>query len=115
MKNYLVLANFAGYDQNEFELFTNQWTVGSFDTLEECYEACRKDTEQVAHDTFESMYDETELKECEASIKEYVECGSKLHRTETDLLFFTRTLIYFLEFNGENFVNNIDYSVIKIK
>ena len=60
MKNYLVLCNFASYAEDDYELFTNQWTVGSFDTLEECYEACRKDALQVARDAYEGMYDEDE-------------------------------------------------------
>ena len=37
MKNYLVLCNFASYAEDEYELFTNQWTVGSFDTLGESF------------------------------------------------------------------------------
>ena len=42
MKNYLVLCNFARYGEElNNKLFTSQWTVGSFDTIEECYEASK--------------------------------------------------------------------------
>lgn len=113
-KNYLLLANFAGYDKDEDELFTNQWTVGTFDTLEECYAECEKDIRQVATDTFESAYDEDEVEELNKKIKDYTDCAVKVHRKETDLLYFERSLIYYLEYNDINFMNNIDYYILKI-
>ena len=117
MKNYLVLANFAGYDKNEDELFTNQWTVGSFDTLEECYEACREDIFQVAKDTFGPIYDTDEADEVDELSKEidnYTDCANKVHKNEVDLLYLEKNLIYYLEYSNDNFKNNIDYCVLKI-
>jgi hypothetical protein len=114
MKNYLVLASFAGYDKNEDELFTNQWTVGSFDTLEECYGACEKDIEQVAKDTFEPAYDADEADELNKEIKDYTDCATKVHKNEVDLVYLEKSLIYYLEYNNDNFKNNIDYFILKI-
>jgi hypothetical protein len=111
-KNYLLLANFAGYDQNEGELYTNQWTVGSLNTLEECYEACEKDIKQVARDTFEPAYDEVD--ELNKEIKDYTDCAVKIHREEVDLLYFESSMIYYLEYSNDNFMKNIDYSILKI-
>ena len=113
-KNYLLLANFAGYDKDEEELFTNKWTVGSFDTLEECYEECEKDIMQVATDTFEPMFDEDEVDELNKEINDYTGCATKVHKKEADLLFFERSLIYYLEYNNDSFMNNIDYHILKI-
>lgn len=112
MKNYLVLCNFASYAEDEYELFTNQWTVGSFDTLEECYEACRQDTLQVAKDAYENCYDEDEL---EILINNFIEELVKVHREEADLLFFERSLISYLEYTDSNGPQHLNYSVMKLK
>ena len=59
MNNYLVLCNFTHYGEElNNKLFTSQWTVGSFDTIEECYEASRQDALQFALDTYKDMYSE---------------------------------------------------------
>ena len=112
MKNYLVLCNFASYAEDEYELFTNQWTVGSFDTLEECYEACRQDALQVAKDAYENCYDEDEL---EILINNFIEELVKVHREEVDLLFFERILISYLEYTDSNGPQHLNYSVMKLK
>lgn len=115
MKNYLVLCNFAGYTENDYELYTNQWTVGTFDTLEECYEACRQDALQVAQDTYEGMYDENEQDKLQNQIDDFMEELVKVHREEVDLLFFERSLISHLEYTDSNGPQHLDYSVIKLK
>jgi hypothetical protein len=113
-KNYLVLANLAGYDKNEEELYTHFWTVGTFDTLEECYEACKKDIEQVATDAFEPSYGEDEVEELNEAVREYTDCAVEVQRADTELLFFERSLIYYLEYGNDDWMNNLDYFVIKI-
>ena len=112
MKNYLVLCNFASYAEDDYELFTNQWTVGSFDTLEECYEACRKDALQVARDAYEGMYDEDEL---EDKLDAFMEEFTVVARKEVDLLFFERILISYLEYTDSNGPQHLDYSIMKLK
>ena len=115
MKNYLVLCNFAGYVEDDYELFTNQWTVGSFDTLEECYEACRQDALQVAKDAYEGMYDEDEQEELQDKLDDFMEELVKVHREEVDLLFFERILISYLEYTDSNGPQHLDYSIMKLK
>lgn len=115
MKNYLVLCNFAGYDLSENELFTNQWTVGSFDTLEECYKACEDDMEQVGRDAYEGMFDEDEVEEYKEKLKDFLNQKVKHHRVETDLVYFERVLIYSLEYTDDYTAESLDYSIIKIK
>lgn len=116
MKNYLVLCNFASYVEDECELFTNQWTVGSFDTLEECYEACEKDIKQVAYDTYKCVYNEDEKEDCEDKVKDFLGCAVKHHKKEIDLLFLERALVYNLEYVDIDLDTKtiLDYSIIKI-
>lgn len=113
MKNYLVLCSFASYAEDDCELFTNQWTVGSFDTLEECYEACRQDALQVAKDAYENMYDDDE--DFQNKVEDFMEELVKVHREEVDLLFFERSLISHLEYIDSNGPQHLDYSVMKLK
>lgn len=115
MKSYLVLCSFASYAEDDYELFTNQWTVGSFDTLEECYEACRQDALQVAKDTYENMYDEDEVEDFQNKLNDFMEELVKVHREETDLLFFERSLISHLEYTDSNGPQHLNYSVMKLK
>ena len=115
MKNYLVLCNFAGYAENDYELYTNQWTVGTFDTLEECYEACRQDALQVAQDAYEGMYDEKNRTNYANQIEDFMEKLVKVHKEEVDLLFFERSLISHLEYTDSNGPQHLDYSVMKLK
>lgn len=115
MKNYLVLCNFASYAEDDCELFTNQWTVGSFDTLEECYEACRKDALQVARDAYEGMYDENEEDELEDKLDDFMKEFTVVARKEVDLLFFERILISYLEYTDSNGPQHLDYSIMKLK
>lgn len=115
MKNYLVLCSFASYAEDDYELFTNQWTVGSFDTLEECYEACRQDALQVAKDTYENMYDEDEQEDLQNKLDDFMEELVKVHREEVDLLFFERSLISYLEYTDSNGPQHLNYSVMKLK
>ena len=113
MNNYLVLCSFASYAEDDCELFTNQWTVGSFDTLEECYEACRQDALQVAKDAYENMYDDDE--DFQNKVEDFMEELVKVHREEVDLLFFERSLISYLEYTDSNGPQHLNYSVMKLK
>lgn len=113
MKNYLVLCSFASYAEDDCELFTNQWTVGSFDTLEDCYEACKQDALQVALDAYENMYDDDE--DFQNKVEDFMEELVKVHREEVDLLFFERSLISYLEYTDSTGPQHLNYSVMKLK
>ena len=115
MKNYLVLCNFASCAEDDYDLFTNQWTVGSFDTLEECYEACREDALQVARDVYEGMSYEDEEDELEDKLDDFMEEFTIVARKEVDLLFFGRILISYLEYTDFNGSQHLDYSIMKLK
>ena len=61
MEQYLVIANFACHDDNEYELYANQWPVGIFESLDECYRHAREDLKQVGRDHYECILDTDEF------------------------------------------------------
>lgn len=67
MEQYLVVANFACHDYNDSDLYTSQWMVGTFDTLDECYRASYNDLKQVGRDYYEGIVDADEF-ETEAEV-----------------------------------------------
>ena len=76
MEKYFVVASFTSYDGYEDEIFNNQWLVGSFDDLDECIEAAKKDLVDVAKDHYECVLDPDEFdseEDYESSIKRHVE------------------------------------------
>ena len=60
MEKYLVVANFACHDGCEDDLYSSQWLVGTFNTVEECLEASLKDLVDVACDHYECVIPEDE-------------------------------------------------------
>ena len=99
MNNYLVLCNFArcGVELNN-KLFTSQWTVGSFDTIEECYEASKQDALQFALDNYKDMYSEDAKEAFSDKVDGFMDKLVNLDFKETDLLFFERDLISYIEY-----------------
>jgi len=67
MEKFIVVANFTCHDTCEDDLYTSQWLVGTFDKVEDCIEASRKDLGRVAQDHFECVLCEEEFE----SEKEY--------------------------------------------
>ena len=61
MEKYLVVANFACNEACEDELYSSQWLVGTFDTVDECVSASLKDLGKVAQDHYECVLDEEEF------------------------------------------------------
>jgi hypothetical protein len=55
MEKYLVVANFTCHDACEDDLYTSQWAVGTFNTVDECIYASLKDLGKVANDHFECI------------------------------------------------------------
>ena len=81
MEKYLVIANFAGYDAREDDLYASQWAVGTFDTLGECFESAKEDLKQVARDYYECVLDTDDYESSaefelaiEDKIVDYVAC-----------------------------------------
>ena len=61
MEKFIVVANFACYDSCDDDLYTSQWKVGIFGTVEDCFEGARKDLIDVACDHYECVLDEDEF------------------------------------------------------
>jgi hypothetical protein len=61
MEKLIVVANFTCYDACEDDLYTSQWLVGTFETVDECISASLKDLGRVASDHFECVLNEEEF------------------------------------------------------
>ena len=61
MEKYFVVANFACYEACDDDLYTSQWLVGTFDTVEECMSASLKDLGKLAGDHYECVLGEEEF------------------------------------------------------
>jgi hypothetical protein len=70
MEKFIVVANFACEDNCESDLYSSQWLVGTFNTIEECIEASRKDLIDVACDHYECVIPEEEYYDDEGGVKE---------------------------------------------
>lgn len=70
MEKYMVVANFTCHDGCEDDLYSSQWLVGTFDTVEECVEASWKDLIDVACDHYECIVPEDEFYTEEGELKE---------------------------------------------
>jgi hypothetical protein len=91
MNKFIVVANFACYDTCDDDLYTSQWLVGTFDTVDECVSASLKDLGKVAGDHYECVLGEEEFDsedEYYNIITESVEsyCGGHWERETTGIL-----------------------------
>jgi hypothetical protein len=91
MNKFIVVANFACYDTCDDDLYTSQWLVGTFDTVDECASASLKDLGKVAGDHYECVLGEEEFDsedEYYNIITESVEsyCGGHWERETTGIL-----------------------------
>ena len=91
MEKFIVVANFACNEACEDELYSSQWPVGTFDTVDECVSASLKDLGKVAQDHYECVLDEEEFdseEEYYDAIAENIEnyCSSYLKRDANGIL-----------------------------
>jgi hypothetical protein len=91
MNKFIVVANFTCYDTCDDDLYTSQWLVGTFDTVDECVSASLKDLGKVAGDHYECVLGEEEFDsedEYYNIITESVEsyCGGHWERETTGIL-----------------------------
>lgn len=61
MNKFIVVASFTCHDVCEDEIFNNQWLVGSFDDIDDCIEAAKKDLIFVATDHYECVLESEEF------------------------------------------------------
>lgn len=78
MEKFIVVANFACNEACEDELYSSQWLVGTFNTVDECIQASLEDLKKVAKDHYECVLPEDEFEEDEyesllaEKVEEYV-------------------------------------------
>lgn len=114
MKKYLLICTFATYGYDDDDMCANTFQVGNFDTLEECYEACKveiKDQALNSADAFEA--DEDRQKEF---IEDFCKDTSKVGGIDDDS--FARPLadriIFEHWYMGGNYKTRNIFTVIKI-
>ena len=109
---YLVLACFAGHTDDDNELWTNQWLVGTFDSLEECCAESEKDLEQVARDSLECRFENEE--EFEREVQNYLSTKEMICRTDLDFKEQHPAIILSNDYWTNDHHEIIDYIVVKI-
>jgi hypothetical protein len=112
MNKYLVLACFSAHNMDDDELWSNQWLVGTFESLEECYTKCENDLEQVGKDSLEGRYDDEE--EFEEEVKFYLSGKEISHRTEDDFIGNNPVTILSNDYWTDEHREMINYIVVKI-
>jgi hypothetical protein len=75
MEKFIVVANFACNEACEDELYSSQWLVGTFDTVDECVSASLKDLCDVACDHYECVLEEDEFETEEEYRKVIEDCA----------------------------------------
>ena len=61
MEKFIVVANFACDGGCDPDLYSSQWLVGTFDTVDECVSASLEDLGKVAGDHYECILGEEEF------------------------------------------------------
>jgi hypothetical protein len=61
MNKFIVVASFTCHDGCEDEIFNSQWLIGSFDDIDDCIEAAKKDLVDVAKDHYECVLESEEF------------------------------------------------------
>ena len=107
---YLLISHLSITDFQEEEIWSNQWTVGTFNTLEEVKSAADEDLNKTLVDAFK--YNETDNDDL---IKEIFEEREVINKEASDLIKYDTTVILSAEFNVSKYNRQIiDYMVIKI-
>ena len=70
MEKFIVVANFACDGGCDPDLYSSQWLVGTFNTVDECVSASLKDLCDVACDHYECVIPEEEYYDDEGEVKE---------------------------------------------
>lgn len=122
MEKYLLINNYTNYSYDDDDLTSNAFTVGSFESIEKCYDAIEDELLGQACENAENMF---ELDDCEEAIikeekKEYVDnyCSgyNSFGITEEDLTYEGANR-YMAEhwYNGGNYRVENQFLVIRVK
>lgn len=115
MSKYLLLCTFCGREEDDQELWTNQWTVGTFEQLETCYVESELDLQQVGKDSLEGRFDDDEQEEFEEELKNYLNQKVIRHRSERDCKLFEPVLILSNDYWTDDHREIVNYVVIKLE
>lgn len=110
MERFIIVANFTCHDACEDDLYTSQWLVGTFETVDECMSASLKDLGKVAGDHFECVLCEEEFdseEEYQDALAENVEtyCSDRWER-ETEKILDELKISNSVEIMSNDFVDD---------
>ena len=114
MSKYLLLCTFSGYEVSDTELISNNWKVGEFDSIEECYEEGLDDIIQVAKDSLEYLYEEDE-EVYSKEFKKYINGYNKIYHSGEDFKLCTPVEILSNIYWNDLRQELLNYIVIKIE
>lgn len=113
MKKYLLICTFATYGYDDDEMCANTFQVGNFDTLEECYNACKAEVRDQAINTADG-YDDDEYRN--EIIEDFCKNAFKTGGIDDD--YFAKPLadgiIFEHWYTGGNYKTRNIFTVIKI-
>ena len=115
MSKYLLLCTFSGREEDDQELWTNQWTVGVFEQLGTCYVESELDLKQVGTDSLEGRFNDDEQEEFEEELKNYLNQKVIRHRLENECKLFEPVLILSNDYWTDNHREIVNYVVIKVE
>jgi hypothetical protein len=115
---FLVIATLSGGDFDGNDVWTNQWSVGTFEQLGTCYMESELDLKQTIKDSFEYMFEGEE--NGQELLEQYVNSifseREKCHRLENDLKLFEPKILVSVQYEPDEFSRvEINYLVIRIK
>ena len=115
---FLVIATLSGGDFNDYDVWTNQWSVGTFEQVGTCYMESQIDLEKTIRDSLEWKFEDEENGEEELNslVKEIMKEMWKTDRRENELKLFEPETILTIQYNPDDFSRiEVNYLVIRIK
>ena len=115
---FLVIGTLSGGAWDDNEVWSNQWSVGTFEQLGTCYFKSQDDLKQTIRDSFEYRFEgEENGEELLVSFVDEVFSEQEIwNRLETDLKLFEPTVLISIQYEPNKYARvEINYLVIRIK
>ena len=115
---FLVIGTLSGASWDDNEVWSNQWTVGTFEQLGTCYVESQLDLEKTLTDSFEYRFEDEENGEEELTklVKETMKLMWKTDRRENELNLFQPEVIRTIQYEPNEYCRlEVNYLVIRIK
>lgn len=115
---FLVIATLSGGSWDDNEIWSNQWTVGTFEQLGTCYMESELDMKQTIRDSFEYQFEDEETDEVGLNnmVEGWFSSREKCHRLEKDLKLFEPVILESIQYEPDEFSRvEVNYLVIRIK